>query len=184
MAKRKQGGIVGWAARVFLQAPHDDAERDADRLRGNFRAIIETVRSTAPAVVLVITTYPPILPDQGSCPALGLTVREAAMMRAVAAKLAEATRSAASGTGVVLVDMATLGSGHDACSTVPWVNGANAKPGDGGAFHPTRLGAAATANAIAKAVRGLRTDRGFQTAAGDVLAIQSHRRRLQSSRGR
>jgi len=48
----------------------------------------------------------------------------------------------------VLVDMHTLGADHNACSAQPWTRGWGGRTG--ARFHPTRLGAEATARAIAE----------------------------------
>ncbi|MBD8737182.1 MULTISPECIES: SGNH/GDSL hydrolase family protein [unclassified Sphingomonas] len=149
LAKRKDGGVVGWIAPRLLLASHTDPKRDANALGENIRAIVRTVRRKAPSARIVIATYPAILPEQGACPLLRLTMDEAARMRALATTLAQTTRDAAHDAGATLVDMVTLGRDHDACSLSPWVNGAYARSGDGGAFHPTRLGAASFATSIA-----------------------------------
>ncbi len=149
LAKQKDGGVVGWIAPRLLLASHTDPKRDANALAANIRVIVRTVRHKAPSARIVIATYPAILPVQGVCPRLRLTIDEAAHMRVLATTLAQTTRDAARDSGATLVDIATLGRDHDACSQLPWVNGAYASSGDGGAFHPTRLGAASIAKNIA-----------------------------------
>ena len=68
------------------------------------------------------------------------------MMRPVALRLANVTRSAAKEAGATVVDMATLSKDHDACTTQPWANGS--APTQGVAFHPTLAGTKATAAQI------------------------------------
>ncbi len=72
-------------------------------------------------------------------------------MRQVARQLAATTVAAAKEGGAVLVDMNTIGATHDACSAAPWTRGwtnAGAAP-----FHPTLVGAQATAEAISQAIK-------------------------------
>ncbi len=159
LAKQKDGGVVGWIAPRLLLASHTDPKRDANALGENIRTIVRTVRHKAPSARIVIASYPAILPVEGVCPRLRLTMDEAARMRVVASTLAQTTREAARDSGATLVDMATLGSDHDACSPLPWVNGAYASSGDGDAFHPTRLGAASIARSIASILIGNRKGR-------------------------
>lgn len=143
-------GFMGQIVRLFMKTPHSDAERNVCKLTDDIQAIIVAVRQRAPSAHVVVVTYPAVLPEYGTCPALGLTERQVALMRPVAAQLAEATRAAAQAGGATLVDMATTSVGHDACSSAPWVNGLSL---EGGApYHPTQAGAEATAREIARAV--------------------------------
>ncbi len=153
LAKSRAGGIGGWAAEWLLSAPHRDSERDAGRLRARLREIVRSIRKTAPDARIAIVSYPSILPDAGTCAALGLTSKEAALMRPAAAMLASATRIAARETNALLIDIAAVG-GHDACSPDPWVNGAAPGSNAGTAFHPNRRGAAAVAAAIEVGLSG------------------------------
>ena len=122
------------------------SDRPYDEVSDTIRAIIIRIRTTAPGASIVVVSYPPILPPQGGCPALGIGADHADLSREVARRLALATQRAAREEGVILVDMAAEGIGHDACSTVPWVNGA--RPDRGAAFHPNAAGARATADRI------------------------------------
>lgn len=149
MGYRNRGGLIGKAVEVMMPAPHTFAERDVAKAAANIRATIASVRERAPSAQIVVATYLPVLPEQGTCDALSLTQEQVALMRPVADELANATRAAALASGAVLVDMATLGKGHDACSREPWANGL--APENGAAFHPTVAGAKATALEIAKA---------------------------------
>jgi hypothetical protein len=95
-----------------------------------------------------VVTYPAILPPHGSCPTLGISEAEAALMRQVGARLAEVTCTAARETGADFVDMETVSIDHHACAAIPWVNGW--KKTEGTKFHPTSAGAEATAKEIAR----------------------------------
>lgn len=113
--------------------------------------IVSEVRQTAPKAKILIINYPAILPANGNCAALGISSKQADTSREVARRLATATQRAAEKSGAMLVDMDTASAGHDACSDEPWVNGASAKTGT--VFHPNAAGAAATADAIIKALQ-------------------------------
>lgn len=149
LAKAKDGGIVGWAALKVLRAPHAVFAHDGAKLRADIVAIVRALQAKAPNARIVIVSYPSILPRSGTCTALQLTTSEAERMRDVAAMLAKATRIAAYESGVKLIDMTKLKVAHGACSSVPWINGATPRPGDGDAFYPTQRGALAMAHAVA-----------------------------------
>ena len=109
-------------------------------------AVLRAVHARAPNAVIVVATYPTILPHIGTCMALGLGEDDVALMRQVGDRLAATTRAAAADGGAIVVDMHRLGEGHDACSTSPWTGGwKNNGPAP---FHPTQAGANATARAI------------------------------------
>lgn len=149
MSYANRGGVIGGAAGLLMKAPHAPAERNIGAVAANVRKVIVAVRRRAPSTQVIVATYPAVLPEHGTCAALNLTERQVALMRPVAARLADVTRAAARAGGATVVDMAIIGKGHDACSANPWVNGV--APETGAPFHPTQAGAAATAQEIARA---------------------------------
>ena len=150
LAARKTNTVLGWLTRRLWKGPKTSAERDYEGLERKLLATLSAIHTRAPQATIVIATYPALLPQQGTCRRVGLTAAEADAMRQVGDRLAETTRSAAAKGGAILVDMHRLGRSHDACSTSPWTNGwADV---DGAAFHPTRLGAEATAKVISQAI--------------------------------
>lgn len=122
--------------------------RPFSQLQSDMVATLQEISHRAPRARVIIVTYPTILPSAGTCVQVGIGEKEAALMRDVETRLTKVTRQAAKAAGVILVDMASLSVGHDACSPVPWVNGAS--PEHGAAFHPTLAGAEATAHQIAR----------------------------------
>lgn len=150
MAYRHRGGAVGAAIGMLWDGPRSIAKRDFDALAADLVATLGEIRRRSPRARIVVATYPSILPLAGTCPRLGITAEEADAMREVADRLAETTRNAAAGSGAIVVDMATLSAGHDACATKPWVNGF--MPALGADFHPTLAGATATAQVILAAL--------------------------------
>lgn len=152
MGYHNRGGFIGRTLGLLMSAPHSPAERNLAKVEADIRLAITQIRERAPSAQVVIATYVPVLPERGTCAALSLTEEQVALMRTVADQLASATRAATLAGGAKLVDMATIGKGHDACARDPWANGLT--PDHGAAFHPTQAGARATALEIAK-VAGL-----------------------------
>lgn len=150
MAFGNRGGVMGWLVSLRWKGAKPVSERDFAGLEANLTALFREIRRRAPQVRIVVATYPAILPEAGTCEKLGLSEAQAEIMRPVADKLAEVTRTAAAQAEAIVVDMATLSAGHDAGSTEPWTNGI--KPDKGAPFHPTLAGARATALAIAEAL--------------------------------
>ena len=150
LAARNSDTVFGWGVRHLWSGPKTMAARDFPGLERTLVAVIAAVRERAPNARIVLATYPTILPPDGTCAVLNLSQPEASLMRAVGDRLAETTRGAARRAGALLVDMHALGRGHDACSAAPWTRGWT----NGGVapFHPTLLGAQATADAIARAL--------------------------------
>ncbi|MFM9978834.1 MAG: SGNH/GDSL hydrolase family protein [Sphingomonadaceae bacterium] len=151
MAYSNRGGIIGTLVGVFWNGAKPVAERKFSDLENNLTATLFEIRRRSPSARIVIATYPTILPDSGTCAALGISEGQAELMRVVGLKLAETTRTAAVKAGVTIVDVASLSHGHDACQNDPWVNGF--RPKAGADFHPTLAGARATAQAVAATIR-------------------------------
>jgi lysophospholipase L1-like esterase len=151
LAARRTNTTLGWLVRHLWHGPKTDDQRHYDRLRADLISTIRAIRNRTPEALVVVATYPTILPASGACAQLDLSNSETDQMRAVAARLASTTKDAAAQAGALLVDMNQLGAGHDACSVEPWTNGwAN---GGIAPFHPNLRGATATAMAIADALR-------------------------------
>ena len=148
MAGRNQRSFVGWLLRRLSKGPLSAEERNFAKLQDDLRATLGEIRRRSPRARVVMVTYLAILPPHGSCPTLGISEAEAALMRQVGARLAEVTRTAAREAGADFVDMETLSITHHACAVIPWVNGW--KKTKGTKFHPTLAGAEATAKEIAR----------------------------------
>ncbi len=150
MAYRNRGDVIGTMVGRFWKGAKPAAARDFQALGVTLKAIPREIGQRSPQAHVIVVSYPRILPDHGTCGALGITPEQARLMREVGERLARATLEAAKSGGATIVDMATLSAGNDACSAVPWVNGF--KPATGADFHPTLAGAHATAEAIAQAL--------------------------------
>jgi lysophospholipase L1-like esterase len=141
---------LGWLVRSTWKGPKPVDGRDWGKLHNELLATLNAIHAQAPHARIVVATYPAILPPSGTCARLRLTAGEADLMRQVGDRLVAVTRAAAAEGGATVVDMHVLGADHSACAAVPWTRGA----ANGGVapFHPTREGARATAEAVAKAL--------------------------------
>lgn len=150
LAARNSTSLFGRLSKLFWSGPSSPAERNYAALRDEMIATLRDIHARAPKARIVVATYPTLLPPKGTCPRLGLTEAEAALMRRVGDDLAAITRSAAKQGGALLVDMHVLGAAHHVCSASPWANGwAN---GGVAPFHPNAAGAEASAKAISDAL--------------------------------
>jgi lysophospholipase L1-like esterase len=149
LAWRKKRGLSATFLRLLWHGPKSAEFRDFTALRNNFDVVLQEISRRAPQARVVVVTYPAVLPATGTCPKLGILEQEAALMRAVADRLADVTRSAALAAGATVIDMATLSAGHHACAADAWTFGDQAKAP---AFHPTLSGAEATARKIWQAI--------------------------------
>jgi len=147
------GNDVGYVGDMMRAASaHDGASvRSADKrpfdvLRTRLQGMFAKIRQRTPQARIVIVTYPTVLPQRGTCDALGLTAAQVATFRKVAARLAAVTREAARQARAEVVDMATASLRHDVCSADRWTNGT--APVTGAPFHPNLAGATATARAV------------------------------------
>lgn len=138
-ASGSMGPLAGWANGAIKSA----ADRPYTRVAANLEKIVGQVRKRAPKALIVIVSYPALMPREGNCAATGVSDAQADISRSVAARLVEVTRNAAAASDAAFVDMDALSVGHDVCSASPWVNGV--VPSAGTAFHPNAAGAAATA---------------------------------------
>ncbi len=151
LAMRQSHGVTGWLARSFWKGPKPAAARDYAGVQAEIEAVLKAVHARAPGAVVVVASYPTILPPSGTCARLGFGANEAAVMRDVGDRLAAATRAAAAEGGARFVDMNALDAGHDACSAAPWTRGY--LNGGVAPFHPTLAGAKATAEAVEAVLR-------------------------------
>ena len=147
MYYRGKGGFLGFVLDRFWHRALPVEQRQFTRLKSNMVSTFNEIAHRAPQARILVITYPTILPPAGTCADIGIGEGEAALMRAVGARLVEVTREAAQTAGATLVDMATLSAGyHDVCSADPWMNGA--APEHGTPFHPNFAGAQTTAEQI------------------------------------
>jgi hypothetical protein len=149
-AYRHRGGLIGFVAKKFKGRIRPVEERPFAALETELTATLREIRRRAPQAEIVVATYPTVLPMDSSRSSLGISKKDADILRSVGQKLAEVTRDTSLREQAVVVDMVLLSIGHDAWSVEPWVNGSPAS--NGADFHPTPAGALATARAITHAI--------------------------------
>ncbi len=146
LAARNTNTLFGRLVRLFWKGPKTPVERHYGDLHSALMQTLRVIHARAPDATVIVATYPAVLPQTGTCARLGFSAADAQTMLQVSNQLAAITRSATTAGGATLVDMQVLGMQHNACSSVPWTAGwtnATLAP-----FHPTVLGAKATAEAI------------------------------------
>lgn len=149
MSYRNRGPLLRFLLGLVASDPLPAAQRDFQKVYGDMTSAITEIKRRAPNAKVVVVTYPAVLPMQGTCAALRLTDTQIKLMGPVADRLAKVTKAAASHAGAIVLDMATMSAGHDACSAVSWTHGAvtNETP-----FHPSNAGTDATAAALRKLI--------------------------------
>lgn len=144
------------AGTCSLESVDEGSIRDAtDGLSARLVTAIEAIRAAAPEADVLLVTYPQIVPADGStCPALVLSADHAAAVAAIGARLDEAFRSAASTTGIRLIDVYAASADHTACASDAWVSGWVDPDDPSGyhAYHPTGAGMRAVAGMVVAAV--------------------------------
>jgi lysophospholipase L1-like esterase len=107
-----------------------------DVIRDRLAAVLEAVHHRAPDARVLVVGYPDILPAHGRCNTYRVARGDYAYVRSLNQALNRALADAAKQAGDTFVDVAGPSAGHDICSADPWINGPDARPGVGGAYHP------------------------------------------------
>ena len=116
---------------------------------GDIATVLHDVRARAPKATVLLVGYLRIMPDSGTCPAIGIPAADAAAVAATEAALDQALAGAAREAGVPYVSMRRASRGHDACAGArAWTNGRTVQDADGIAFHPRLAGMKAVARAV------------------------------------
>jgi hypothetical protein len=125
-------------------------------MRVALKAMIEKIKAAAPSATIVFVTYPREMPASGSCPALGFTNSETAVVRSIGQTLENAFVQVVKPLkGVIFVDPYAVPGDHTACAAPSqrWTAGVKYVFGvTGFAYHPTALGHRVMAQMIIKAL--------------------------------
>ena len=116
---------------------------------------LEAVRAAAPRAVVMLVTYPQIVPASGAtCAEIGVTAPDAGYGAGLERLLHDVSVSAAGQTGATVVDAYAASAGRDACGGGGrWVGGYPPADGPGvQAFHPTEAGMAGQADLVVAAL--------------------------------
>jgi lysophospholipase L1-like esterase len=126
-------------------------DRTFPLLTGRIENVVDAVHAAAPGARVYLVNYFTILPGSGTCAGVPLTADQLAYERSIASRLEAATAAAAAATGATLVDLATAGRGHDACSADPWVETGH-PPAGRAQYHPNEAGMRAAATLVEAAL--------------------------------
>lgn len=123
------------------------------QIRRNLVAAVKAVRFRAPHAVVILVTYPRILPRQGTCPRLvPFAAGDYPYINRIVTALNGAVTDAADRTGVGWVDVEHASRGHDVCSPSPWVNGTTGDQSRALLLHPFPEEQAAVARLVLRAL--------------------------------
>lgn len=124
------------------------SEDEWSKLGASLREIARQVRIRAPKSRLVFVDYVSLIPERTLCAAVPMPAANAAIMRQMAARLAEVTATAARESGGDLLAAGELSRAHTPCDPEPWSVGA-AGTAAGAPWHPNTRGMAAIAETLA-----------------------------------
>lgn len=134
--------------------PDAEVDRRLHALPRALEEVVTQIRARAPESAIVLIGYLPAIPVDAShiCPGLPLTLADAARVRTISVRLAQAIGTVAAKTGVGIVRSSQLGLGHDVCAHQPFVAG-HRPPSTPGwpapvPYHPNQAGMDRLAAAI------------------------------------
>lgn len=123
--------------------------RQADAIQANIEKAIDAIHERAPHARVIVVGYLRVLPENGVCPALPVTLVKIKQADAIQRKINASLATAARTKDATFIDSYALSSGHDMCSGAQaWVNGLNTDLLKAAAFHPFRAGMNAVAQQI------------------------------------
>lgn len=115
--------------------------------------VLDRIRDEAPDATILLVGYLRVLPDSGTCSAIGIPADDVGRGSDAEQELDRALAEAARRAGVDFVSMRKASRGHDVCAGADaWVNGATADGHDGVAFHPRLAGMRAVAEHVLAAI--------------------------------
>lgn len=142
----------GDACRSFVEG---DLPRILEQTTRDIAALLTSVREAAPEATVLLVGYPRIVPDPGTCPALGVPAADIGLLASAESALDESLADAAAQAGEKYVSVRDASRGHDACAgRHAWTNGRTAASGDGISFHPTARGMEQVADLVAAQISG------------------------------
>lgn len=157
LAKERPNGAP-CKARFTNRKGVDTKLRDAKRIQRDVARSLRAVRRHAPHAEVYVIGYPRLLPERGSCDAVGFAKRDYAWGNRIERRLNLSLKNAAKATGARYVDLYPASRGHDACAQQEaWINGKNLKPLQAANFHPYLRGMRGAAQAIYHQLTGGRT---------------------------
>ena len=125
------------------------------QLPDRLAAVLEAIRGRAPNAVIVMATYPRVVPAAAErCAGVGLTADDADYFATLGQQLEDAMVGAANAKQALVADTYVRGKGHGPCADAGdrWVNGA-VPAASGAPFHPTASGHQEMARLVLAALR-------------------------------
>jgi hypothetical protein len=131
----------------------DQLTRTLDNIRRNVADVVDGVRLRSPDARIVVVGYPQIVPASGTCDLLPLAAGDYPFARQVNEGLTLAVRRGATDAGAEYVDLWAPSSGHDICSSEPWINGRITSAETALAYHPLAVEQRVVADLILARIR-------------------------------
>jgi lysophospholipase L1-like esterase len=135
--------------------PVDTKVRDARRVEDRVTRALRAVARRAPEAEVYVVGYPRLLPERGTCAAVGFAARDYPWGLRVERLLNDSLRLAANRSGATFIDLLPASRGHDACAgSAAWLNGSQTLFGLAAGFHPFQAGMRGMAQAVHAAITG------------------------------
>ena len=115
---------------------------------------LSAVEQRAPRATVVLVGYPRLVDPETPCPRLPAPADRLEELAQVERDLDRSLQSAARTAGVEYLDMHAASTGHEVCSSDPWVNGATTDESAALAFHPFAEGQQAVAERVLELLEG------------------------------
>jgi lysophospholipase L1-like esterase len=141
-------------AKVAAYGDAGETDERFARLEGNLALIGRRLRERAPASRVLLVDYLTILPPEGAERSAPPPDDIAVWGRAIAARLAAATRAAAENAGFTYVAASAASARHHAWSTAPWTRRFHLSLRGGAPYHPDAAGMAAVAELVLAVLAG------------------------------
>ena len=135
--------------------PVDIKARDARRVEDRVARALRAVARRAPEAEVYVVGYPRLLPERGTCAAVGFAAGDYPWGLRVERLLNDSLRAAAERSGATFIDLLPASRGHDACAGPrAWLNGSQTLFGLAAGFHPFQSGMRGMAQAVHVAITG------------------------------
>lgn len=123
--------------RHFTKRGVDTKLRDATRIQKRVARVLRGIATRAPAAQVYVVGYPRLLPEKGTCKAVGFAAGDYRWGNKIERRLNKSLRLAAAETGASYVNLYPASRGHDACAgNEAWINGKTLNPLRAADFHP------------------------------------------------
>ena len=139
---------TGAHRRLAEMAKDGELERRASVLGDNILALVDGIRTRAPEAIIAITDYLALLPPNRTVSAHPLSPENTELGRRYWERVNQTLRQATARAGALFVDVSRVSAPHHAWSAEPWTERFVLLGGKAAAYHPTRAGMIAVADAV------------------------------------